>query len=106
MDTLLDLKAGPSKAQARWKRQTTTSQGFFKALATALVLALSCLAFIRLFLDQQKHIWFWEKGANHENNEWHHESSTRTQYLLGVGKADITGYCPFEPFLVSQENKC
>lgn len=85
-----DLKAGPSEPTLRWTHEPSKSKRLFKALAIAIILSLGCFAFTQLSRDRQNIIW--GKGVNHNSNEWHHESSKRTQYLLGVGKADITGY--------------
>jgi neutral ceramidase len=102
MDSFQDVKAGPSETRSQWTRQPTISQRLFKALAIVIIISLGCFAFAQLFLNQQKLFRFWEKGSNRNGNEWHHDSSKKTQYLLGVGKADITGYGVFE--VVSPEN--
>lgn len=90
MDLSHGMKAGPSEA-LRPRHELSKSKRLFNALAIAIILTLSCLAFAQLFLDQQRKTWFQGVGGN-QRNGWNYESSKRTQYLLGVGKADITGY--------------
>ena len=92
MNSLQNLKAGPSEAQHRWRGETSKSQRLFNALTIVIVVSLGCFAFVQLFLVQQKQTWFWRQAGDQNSKEWYHESSKRTQYLLGVGKADITGY--------------
>ena len=99
MNLFQDVKAGPSSTRPQWTREASKSQRLFKALAVVIVFSLGCFSFVQLFLDKQKTIWFWEKEGNPKGNDWHHESSKRTQYLLGVGKADITGYGVFQVIL-------
>lgn len=90
MDLSYNLKAGPPEAP-RWRREPSKSKQLFIALAIAIILTLSCLASVQLSYDQQGKNWFWEVGDD-RGNGWHYERPERTQYLLGVGKADITGY--------------
>ncbi len=89
MRQVYDQKAGPSQAQtrsaqaaSRWRRQ------IFMA---ALIVAVLILGYV----VRQSHYdeissWFWRlNGQNREAKG--HETSRGSQYLLGVGKADITG---------------
>jgi hypothetical protein len=96
MNLYHDVKAGPSNTRSQWTREASKSQRLFKALAVVIAVSLGCFSFVQLFLDHQKIIWFREKEGNPKGNDWHHESLERTQYLLGVGRADITGYGVFQ----------
>ncbi|KAG0651917.1 N-acylsphingosine amidohydrolase 2 [Hyphodiscus hymeniophilus] len=91
MESLQHRKAGPSEAQSLWRRESSKRKRLSRAIAFLLALALGCFAFTRLILDNQRETWVWGKLGNQGSNGWSHESSNRTQYLLGVGKADITG---------------
>jgi hypothetical protein len=95
MASFQDLKAGPSKLSRAHQTDRIVSSSrlrLFRVLA--IVLCLGCFGLSQLLLNQDELFWFWGEGGVPKGNDsfkWHHESP-RTQYLLGVGKADITGY--------------
>jgi neutral ceramidase len=85
-------KAGPSGLptaqsgiQESSKRQQRVSL-LIKLVSAAVLLALVYTVFIHDFTGQNGHFWRW-KAQNGEEEFW----SKGSQYLLGVGKADITG---------------
>jgi neutral ceramidase len=91
MDQLHDSKAGPSQPQPRWRQQA--SRWRLQAIkATVLVAAvvLGYMAFVRLYHGGLEVNWLW-RTINQDGNRNEHESAKGNQYLLGVGKADITG---------------
>jgi hypothetical protein len=57
-----------------------------KLVSAVVILALVYTVLIHDFDDQGGHVWRWKA----QNGEQDHQSKGH-QYLLGVGKADITG---------------
>jgi len=95
MDAFQDLKAGPSEVQSRWapenrkwKRQVVA---LVKALSIVTFLVLAYAAFSYLFLANGRQLWAWELLGSQNGNAGQQENSKGNRYLLGVGKADITG---------------
>jgi neutral ceramidase len=91
MDQHYDSKAGPSQLQPRWSEQRSGwRRQTLKAIAFVAALALGYLAFVHLSHDGLESNWLW-RTTTQDGNRKEGESSRRSQYLLGVGKADITG---------------
>jgi hypothetical protein len=89
MDPRQVAKAGPSELTPP---ETSTRQRRFRILGK-LLLGLFFLALIHktlnhIFGDQNGLFWRWE---TQQNSSWQDEPSKGSQYILGVGKADITG---------------
>lgn len=95
MEPLYESKAGPSAEQEwsrevpRWRRNI---QALVKTIAIIAALAVGYVAFVHMKLDGQKYSWFWDLDDSYGAQAGVHASSKGSQYLLGVGKADITGY--------------
>jgi neutral ceramidase len=88
MDQILDQKAGPSQSHPSWTQESSRwRRQIVKATALITALVLGCMAFVRLSYRLES-AWFWEL-AGQGGDEY--GSSKGSQYLLGVGKADITG---------------
>lgn len=62
-----------------------------KAVAILFVLGMGYAAFEHARLDKQRYSWFWDLDDSYGDRTGEHESSKGSKYLLGVGKADITG---------------
>lgn len=61
-----------------------------KAVCCAALLVLGYIVFIHHFLKDNKQLWTWRLWGDEIDS--HRNASTEgSQYLLGVGKADITG---------------
>ncbi|KUJ15691.1 neutral/alkaline nonlysosomal ceramidase-like protein [Mollisia scopiformis] len=94
MDHLYNSKAGPS-AQPEWPREVPRwrrnlgALGRIIAVVAALVLAYA--AFVHTRLDRQRYSWFLDLDDSYGAQNGEHATSKGSQYLLGVGKADITG---------------
>ena len=89
MDPALDGKAGLSQRQPRWVQKTTGWRcQSVKAIALITVFALSFSAFLHLSHNEVN--WLWGTTGQYGKND-EHKSARGSQYLLGVGKADITG---------------
>lgn len=88
MNQLQELKAGPSAARSK-PRQASKWQYMLKALSIIIVLFLGYTTFFNEFFSERRQIWSWDlyrgKHRGHDN------VLKGSQYLLGVGKADITG---------------
>jgi hypothetical protein len=80
-----ELKAGPSQQSSRLKGTW---------LKTASVIVLLLLGYWTFVYDRQSGAFVFQSASNAAgNNRGQNLSSKGSQYLLGVGKADITGYC-------------
>jgi hypothetical protein len=90
MDSLQNSKAGPSEARPQWKYETPKSRR--SLVLIAILFSLGSFALFHLLLGQQEQTRYWDKAGNLHSNGWFQNGSNKTQYLLGVGKADITGY--------------
>ncbi|TVY15325.1 Neutral ceramidase 2 [Lachnellula arida] len=91
MDPVTVAKAGPSEFTAP-ERSTRQRRSRVILVIGKLVLGLFFLALtykglIRIFDDRNGRFWSWDAQQNSDE----HEQSRGSQYLLGVGKADITG---------------
>ena len=62
-------------------------------MAFVAALVLGYITFVRLFHGGVEVNWIW-RTTNQDGSGNEHESATGSQYLLGVGKADITGLEP------------
>ena len=88
MNQAQDLKAGPSIASIR-PRRASSWQRSIQAICIFLALLLGYSTFTEISKGGQGLIWKWTYGGEKNGQE---QSSKGSQYLLGVGKADITGY--------------
>jgi len=89
MDPVLNVKAGLSHRQPRWIQQTTGwRRQSAKAIAIVMVFVLGYSAFLHLSHTEVN--WIWRTTGQYEKDNGH-TSARGSQYLLGVGKADITG---------------
>jgi neutral ceramidase len=93
MDHSQLLKAGPSEGSSRTRAPEESSRWRRLARLIYLLLALSFAysAFHQLHRYTGKQLWLW--GAYEGNNYGpkHQDNVPGSLYLLGVGKADITG---------------
>lgn len=88
-----ELKAGPSE-RPRWNLETSK----WRRQAKALIMAGPVVAFFLMgyfsfgYFSAARHDWTlrWP-GDESRLGGWQEKSSRGSQYLLGVGKADITG---------------
>ena len=91
MDHLDGWKAGPSE-QPRWMLQDTTKRrqigAFIKAVSVLAILVVGYFAFIHL--SGSTNDWTFRLDGGHTSSEGQ-DDRPGSQYLLGVGKADITG---------------
>ena len=84
-------KAGPTQGQPRWNQQTSTRRRHAaKAIVLVAALLLGCMTFVSVSRDGLDSDWLW-RMTGQSGNENEHERAKGSQYLLGVGKADITG---------------
>jgi neutral ceramidase len=91
MNQLHHSKAGPSQAQPRWSQDKSGwRRQTLKAIAFVAALALGYLAFVRLYHDGLESNWLW-RTTSQDGNGKDGGNGKGSQYLLGVGKADITG---------------
>lgn len=83
-------KAGPSGAlprhddSFRWRRLAKLAWLSFAAL-------LIFITFYQLYLYGGKQTWIWGSHGGYDDGQKHQEPAHGSLYLLGVGKADITG---------------
>ena len=94
MDLPQIMKAGPSTAHAAWNTRTTPrikpARNFIVAASTVIILVLLYLSLGSRSLEAFTPTWSLLFGAG---GRWFQSESLQgDQYLLGVGKADITGY--------------
>jgi len=87
MGLLQTMKAGPSTTQAAWSTttpRTKHSRNFIVAASTVIILAFLYIFFGSTSVETFRSRWSLQfgNGGNGQGD----------QYLLGVGKADITGY--------------
>ena len=81
-------KAGPSAVQpVTWR--VSKWQYVLKALSVGVLLGVFYATFTRYFPGERKHPLSWQLYEN--ENGTAHKTLKGSQYLLGVGKADITG---------------
>jgi hypothetical protein len=94
MNRLTSSKAGPSQAQPQWTRKSSKWRGLvgslIKALSIGAVLLLGYAAFTDSFLHKRQG-WFWKFQGSQDDKPGQYGNSKGSRYLLGVGKADITG---------------
>jgi len=95
MDPNQASKTDSSKAQMRWVQETPRWQrrlgALIKATAIAAVLVLGYTAFVPLSFDHERKSWSWMFSSQQHSGE-QYETRKGSQFLIGVGKADITGY--------------
>ena len=91
MDHVSNSKAGPSQVQPRYFPEKSGWRGqvgsLMKALSIVAVMLLTYAVLREMFLDKKRQVWVWKFHDKTAQNG----SSKGSQYLLGVGKADITG---------------
>jgi hypothetical protein len=94
MDLPQTMKAGPSTTQAPWSTRATPrtkhARNFVVAISTVVILAFLYLSLEGRSLEAFTSSWsllFGNSGSGR-----HLGNLRGDQYLLGVGKADITGY--------------
>jgi neutral ceramidase len=89
MNHLYDQKAGPSQARPSWTKETSKWR---RQTVKAVVVVTALLLGYMVYRSHSgaKSSWSWKlNGQDGDGKE--HGSSKGSQYLLGVGKADITG---------------
>jgi neutral ceramidase len=92
MEDTQDLKAGPLEEKPRFTETQRWRGRINLRLVFALVLIfLACVTFLKAPPDNAWGSWGWDLYEDGDGGEAHHESSKGSKYLLGVGKADITG---------------
>lgn len=92
MNQSQDQKAGPSEVLAagpvhgRWRR-------LVKLTCLGLALLSACATLYHLLLRDGRHAWVWRPLGGYDGYDGVQkaEGPSRSRYLLGVGKADITG---------------
>lgn len=83
-------KAGPSEAhprlddRPRWKRLA-------KLVWLSFAVLLVYIALYQLRLQNGTQTWIWGSHGRYDDGEKHQDQAHGSLYLLGVGKADITG---------------
>jgi len=83
------MKVVPSNA-SQWSEASKRRGPWLTATSAIAILIVGCLAYIHLGFESYMHGWDEDLGA-HGFDGGQRESSKGSQYLLGVGKADITG---------------
>jgi neutral ceramidase len=95
MHHLYESKAGPS-AEPEWPREVPrwrrNLQALVKTIAIVTILAVGYVAFVHTKVDRQRYSWFWDLDDSYGAQAGAHATTKGSKYLLGVGKADITGY--------------
>jgi hypothetical protein len=92
MNQSQDQKAGPSEVPAagpvhgRWRR-------LIKLTCLCLAVLSACATLYHLLLRDGRPAWVWRPLGGYDGYDGVQkaESPSRSRYLLGVGKADITG---------------
>jgi len=94
METYPDLKAAPFPTglygtkdgrSQRWRKVP------FQTLLIAVTLIVTYCAYSLVFGDGRNQVWQWKLEGDSGETGGVYGSSQGGQYLLGVGKADITG---------------
>jgi neutral ceramidase len=88
MNQVRYLKAGPSDASLR-PRRPSQWQRSVQILFIFLLLVLGYVTFTNLFNNGEGQVWKWNNSGNEDGGRG--KGLKGSQYLLGVGKADITG---------------
>lgn len=83
-----DLKAGPSVSSVQSLRRKLWQRSF-QVSCIFLVLLLGYTTLTKLVQNGEKQLWKWGDSGSEDNGQ--EKSSKGSKYLLGVGKADITG---------------
>jgi neutral ceramidase len=91
MEKYQSLQSGSSAAspqQLGWKQGR-----LLKAICCAVIVALGYFAFIQLYSGGSAQSWVWKfTGSKTGSHGAASQNESGSLYLLGVGKADITGY--------------
>jgi hypothetical protein len=94
MNSIHDIKAGPLVEQAPWKSTMRNRAGSPRniviGIATLTLAALLCVSFRGLWAESISRQWYFMFGDSAEMRTPSFPALER--YLLGVGKADITGF--------------
>jgi neutral ceramidase len=93
MDHSQLLKAGSSEVSSRARAPEESSRWRRLARLIYLLLALSFAysAFHQLHYYTGKQLWLWGAYEGSSDGPKYHDNVPGSVYLLGVGKADITG---------------
>lgn len=94
-----EVKAGPSDSELplEWTAPTSSTKwqrrgnALLKAITVTVLFVLGYFLFIRITEPKAKSDWAWKLKLDDEPSE------KGSKYLLGVGKADITGYFCLSP---------
>lgn len=90
MDNPQKSKAGPSTRVPLRAPPEVRRSSFTRSLYVAIVALIGCVVVITLSPEAGIQSWWKPKGSSFNGEQ--HKSLKGSQYLLGVGKADITGY--------------
>ena len=95
MDHLSKSKAGPSQVPHSWFQEGSNRRGLVwsltRSLSVLVIFLLGYAALIGLSPDKKWKVWDWNLQGSQDDKTGHYDDSDGSQYLLGVGKADITG---------------
>lgn len=91
MDLIQDMKAGPSAIQAAWSTRTPSRTKHARNWLVATFTVLT-LAFLYITFGNTSLVSFTTRLSVLFGNGVNSASLGGDKYLLGVGKADITGY--------------
>lgn len=89
------LKAEPAHSLSKWepRERSLNRRSFFaKAMASVLLVVVFCAISTKVLLYGGWHLQFLEPGWLYHGSGEEPIKPSGSQYLLGVGKADITGY--------------
>jgi hypothetical protein len=95
MEPSRDVKAGPSELPQEWaspsSRRRRQGSALLKPVIAIVLIILGYVGFVHILSPRLPQSWGWMwRLENHDDGD------KGSKYLLGVGKADITGYFTFE----------
>jgi neutral ceramidase len=91
MNQVPDLKAGPSEDQPQQSQRSSPRRSVTKLLWRLLALVFALVVTFQLSLKIRNQTWIWTPHGEYDEGQKHQERPHNGVYLLGVGKADITG---------------
>lgn len=91
MDQSRLLKAGPSEVSTRAPEDSPRWKQLARLILLFLALSFAYSAFHQLYHHTGNRLWLWGPGGGDNDGQKHQENFHGSLYLLGVGKADITG---------------